>query len=422
MIPPALTDSNNLLSGIRVIDCGTYIAGPAAAVVMSDFGAEVIKIERPPHGDPYRYLSLSPGMPVSDQLYCWMLDARNKKSIALNLENDQAREALLKLVASADVFITNFQPQLIRKFRLEYETLQAINSRLIYAQVTGYGEAGDECDKPGYDQTAYWAKSGLMFSMHNADAEPCRSPTGFGDHPTAMTVFGSVMLGLYRREITGQGMKLSTSLMANGAWSNACMIQAALAGAQFLPRTTRKSVANALVNHYVTRDQKRFLTCCLDPKKDWSNFCKAIERPELIDHELYRTPELRHTNASTLIATIDEAIAAKDMAEWETIFKRYDLIWAPVLSNGDVTHDLQMAAGGVLVDTSYGPQTVSSPFHVEGVDKMQAKPAPQVGEHTAEILRSVGYNDQAIADLHKSGAAALGTSKAPAMAVKKQAQ
>src|SRR3984957_6020220 len=217
-----------ILSGLRVIDCGTYIAGPAAAAILSDFGAEVIKIERPPHGDPYRYLPLMPGMPVSDQNYCWILDDRNKKSLALNLNDDQARAALLKLVATADIFITNYQPQLQRKFGLTYEDLAPLNDRLIHASVTGYGEHGEDAEKPGYDATAYWARSGLMHQMHNGDADPVQSPAGLGDHPTSVTLFAGIMMALYRRQLTGQGSKVSTSLMANGAWANGCAIQAAL--------------------------------------------------------------------------------------------------------------------------------------------------------------------------------------------------
>src|SRR5215475_11494855 len=118
--------SEGLLCGLRVVDCSTYIAGPAAAVILSDFGADVIKIERPPHGDPYRYLGQVPGMPVSDQNYCWILDGRNKRSVALNLCDDEAREALLKMVRGADIFITNYQPQLQRKFKLEYSDLQPL--------------------------------------------------------------------------------------------------------------------------------------------------------------------------------------------------------------------------------------------------------------------------------------------------------
>jgi len=409
-----MSDSQNLLTGIRVIDCGTYIAGPAAAVVMADFGAEVIKVERPPYGDPYRYLSLLPGMPASEHLFCWILDGRNKKSLALNLEDDSARDALLKLVATADVFITNYQPALVRKFRLRYEELRRVNGRLIYAQVTGFGERGDDAEKPAYDQTAYWAHSGLMFSMHNADAEPCRSPTGFGDHPAAMTVFGGIMLGLYRREITGKGMKVATSLMANGAWSNACMIQAAMLGAKFYPRTTRRSAANPLVNHYVTRDGKRFMICCLDLKKDWSNLCRALDHPELVEDERFRTPESRWANSSALIAIIDDRVGSKGMAEWAEIFRRHELTWAPVLNNAEVASDPQMEQNGVFAEIAPGMRTVNNPLNISGSEKVQPRMAPGVGEHTFEVLRSIGYSEEAIADLARRGAAMIGKSASSA--------
>ncbi|MEO7653109.1 MAG: CoA transferase, partial [Bryobacteraceae bacterium] len=268
----------SILSGLRVIDCGTYIAGPAAATILSDFGAEVIKIERPPHGDPYRYLSLLPSMPVSEHLYCWILDGRNKKSIALDLSGDAGREVLLKLVAASDIFVTNYQPQVVRKFRIGYEELRELNPRLIYAQVTGYGELGDEAEKPGFDTTAYWARSGLMGIMHNADGEPCRSPAGFGDHPTSVTLFASIMLALYQRERTGEGCKVSTSLMANGAWSNSCQIQASFCKASLPARATRKETENPLVNHYLARDGHRFMLCCLEPVIDWKRLCTALGR------------------------------------------------------------------------------------------------------------------------------------------------
>lgn len=402
----------NLLSGIRVIDCGTYIAGPAAATILSDFGAEVIKIERPPYGDVFRYLSTLPGMPLSEHLFCWILDGRNRKSMILNLEDEGAREALLKLVQTADIFITNYQPALVQKFRVSYDELRQINDRLIYAHITGYGECGDDVHEPGYDQTAYWARSGLMFSMHNADAEPSRAPTGFGDHPTAMTLFAAIMLGLYRRTITGQGSKVSTSLLANGAWSNANMIQAAQLGAQFLPRTTRKTVSNPLVNHYVTRDQKRFLTCCLDPKKDWTNFCRALSREDLIEDERFCTQALRHTNAPALIEIIDEVVATKDMAEWSKIFRSYGLTWAPVLSNQEVAQDPQMEAAGVFDEITPGMRTVSSPFQVEGIKKIKPIMAPKAGEHTLEILSSLGYSETEITAMLQRGAAVAGPAKA----------
>jgi formyl-CoA transferase len=409
-----LSAPQNLLSGIRVIDCGTYIAGPAAATILADFGAEVIKIERPPHGDPYRYLSKIPGMPLSEHLFCWVLDGRNRKSLALNLADERARDVLLRLIETTDVFITNYQPALVTKFRVGYEELAALNPRLIYAHVTGYGEAGDDVNEPGYDQTAYWARSGLMYTMYNADGEPCRAPTGFGDHPTAMTLFAAIMLGLYRRAISGSGSKVSTSLMANGAWSNANFIQAALLGAKFLPRTKRTTVSNPLVGHYVTRDQRRFLTCCLAPTKDWPNLCRALDREDLIDDERFRTPEQRRLNSTALVEIIDTVVATKDMAEWAVIFRRYDLVWALMQTNEEAAQDPQMTANGVFDEIAPGMRTVSSPLQVDGVEKVKPGVAPGVGEHTREVLCSLGYSEKEIESLIERGAAAAGNRKAAA--------
>jgi formyl-CoA transferase len=405
---------DGILSGIRVIDCGTYIAGPAAAVVMSDFGAEVIKIERPPYGDPYRYIGLVPGMPLSPLPYCWILDGRNKKSVALDLNDHGAREALLALVATADVFITNYQRALVQKFRVGYPDLAAHNPRLIYAHLTGYGQTGDDSMQPGYDMTAYWARSGLMNTMHSADAEPVQSPAGLGDHPTSMALFGGIMLGLYRRSVTGQGMNLTTSLLANGAWAHACGIQAALVGAEFLPKWTRLTTPNPIVNHYVTRDRQRFITCCLDPKKDWPNLCRALGHAELIDDPRFATPELRRANGPELVAIFDAAVARKDMAEWKEIFRRNDVIWGPVPSTEQAARDPQMEANGVFAEIEPGLRTVSNPLTVAGVEKVKPRMAPQVGEHTVEILRAVGVDDEAIRVLLERGAALDGSRRVSA--------
>jgi formyl-CoA transferase len=326
--------------------------------------------------------------------------------VALNLEHAAAREALLKLVAAADVFITNYQAPQLKKFGLEYEDLRHVNDRLIYALITGFGEAGADAEKPAYDQTAYWGRSGLMSTMHNADSEPCRSVTGFGDHPTAMTVFGGVMLGLYRRGITGKGMRISTSLMANGAWSNASLIQAAMVGAQFQPRTTRKTVANPLVNHYVTRDAKRIMVCGLDPKKDWSNLCCALGHPEWMEDLRFRTPELRRTNSAALVADIDETLGARDLADWAEILRQHEVIWAPVLSLVEAANDPQMERNGVYAEIAPGMRTVNNPLVVSGAEKVKPRMAPEVGEHTLEVLRDAGYSEEALADLVRRGVAA----------------
>jgi crotonobetainyl-CoA:carnitine CoA-transferase CaiB-like acyl-CoA transferase len=397
----------HILSGLRVIDCGTYIAGPAAAVILSDFGAEVIKVERPPAGDPMRMLSRMPGMPVASVDYCSALDSRNKKSIALDLGDTAGRDVLLKLVATADVFVTNYQPQLVKKFRLGFDELHSVNPKLIYAQVTGYGEIGAEAEKPGYDMTAYWARSGLMDLMHNADAEPVRSVCGFGDHPTSVVVFGAIMLGLYQRERTGSGCKVSTSLMASGAWSNSSQIQAAFCKAEPPEPITRKSTNNPLVNHYLTKDGKRFILCGLDPINDWARLCRALGMPELIDAPKFNGFAARAANGRLLVELLDGEFAKADMCEWKRRFAEQEVIWGPVPSFREVAEDEQMQLNGVFTevrDASGGTfRTVSNPITVEGAEKVAPRMAPAVGEHSVDILRSLGLSEEAIADMVKRG-------------------
>lgn len=398
----------NVLTGVRVVDCATYIAGPSAAAVMADYGADVIKIERPPFGDPYRLLSSAPGMPVAEWNYCWIMDSRSKRSVALDLNQEPARQALLRLIGRADVFVTNYQPSLLRKFQLRYEDLQPDNARLIYASVTGYGEAGEEADKPGYDMTAYFARSGLMQYIRNEGADPATSPCGFGDHPTAMTLFGAVMMALYRRERTGEGAKVTANLMHNGVWSNGSMTQAALCGAAFAPPQTRTKPHNPLVNHYATADGRRFLLCLLDPAKDWAKLCRALGRPEWADDARFSSPGARREHAAELVALMDAITEACAMEEWRRRFAECDVLYGVVPEAKDHPEDSQMEAAGVFADIVDAPRpmkTVASPFHVAGVEKSPARWAPEVGEHTVEVLREAGYGDGELRAMLETGAA-----------------
>lgn len=402
-----MNNGQNILSGLRVIDCGTYIAGPAAATIMSDFGAEVIKIERPPHGDPYRQLSFFPGMPVSELNYCWLLDARNKKSLALDLTDEAGREVLRRLVSTADVFITNYPPELAHKLRVNYEEFAEINPRLIFAHITGYGEEGDETDLPGYDTTAYWARSGLTGIIYDLTTQTGATPCGSGDHPVSLALFGSIMLALYQRQTTGRGAKVTTSLMATGAWSNSCQIQAAMVGATFPARQPRFTPLNPLVNQYQTRDGQRFIFCCLDTANDWGRVCRAIGRPELIDDPRYSTVAARSERSEEVVALLDEVIGSREMAEWAALFRVEGVVWGPIPTMERVAADPQMKANGVFTELEH-PQlglisTVSSPLNVQGVAKEQPRAAPEVGEHSREILRALGYTEAAIEELIARG-------------------
>jgi len=389
-------DDRGLLSGIRVIDCGTYVAGPASATVMSDFGAEVIKIERPGGGDLWRLYSKLPGVARSELDWCWVLTSRNKKSVALNLAQPEGREALIRLVRTADVFVTNYQRPLLEKFRLTWDALAAVNDRLIYAHLTGYGDAGDDCDDPAFDALAYWARSGLMMSVTGTDGSPGAPRPGIGDHPTSMSMFGAIMLGLYRRERTGRGSRVTTSLLASGAWANACDIQARLLNAAFPKRGEGKHPPNPLTAVYPARDGKLFLLVLIDPDNEFPRLCQVLGQPELAASELFATNEGRAENAAALHAILASQFETRDLAEWRSLFRRSDIKFAPLPRLDDVVQDPQLRAANAVIDLDYPGvgrlETVNSPVFVSGVEKRKPTPAPEVGAHTREVLEQLGYS------------------------------
>jgi crotonobetainyl-CoA:carnitine CoA-transferase CaiB-like acyl-CoA transferase len=401
--------SAGILSGIRVIDCGTYIAGPAAATVMSDFGAEVFKIERPNGGDLFRLFPHLPGSPKSELNYCWILTGRNKKSVALDLADPDGREALMRLVKTADVFVTNYQAQLLAKFRLTWEDLHAINPRLIFAHITGYGEAGDDADLPAFDALAYWARSGLMTSVTGRDGTPSGPRPGIGDHPTATALFGAIMLGLYDRERTGRGAKVSTSLMASGAWAHGCDLQATMFGAEF-PQLKGPHPINPLSSGYITRDGKLFLLVQLDPEHEFPRLCTMLGAPDLATNPMFSTGESRTEHAAELSAILQSQFESKDLADWRKEFRKYDIKWSQLPMIADVVSDPQMRAAGAFVDLDYPGhgtiETINSPMFVAGAEKRKPTAAPEVGAHTREVLHDLGYTPEAIDALLKRGIAA----------------
>src|SRR3954452_21741095 len=228
-----MTTPAPLLQGLHVVDLASWIAGPAATTVLADFGADVIKVEPPGIGDTYRYLSrvVDSTGEIDGVDYLWQLTNRNKRGIALNLKSPEARSVVERLVKWADVLVTNFPPPARAKLGLDYEQLAPLNPRLIYADITGFGEAGPEAGAPGFDMTAYWARTGLMDMTRERSGGPAASVMGSGDYPTATTLYAGIMTALYRREKTGQGSRVTASLIAAVAWAAGFGIQAALAGA-----------------------------------------------------------------------------------------------------------------------------------------------------------------------------------------------
>src|SRR6185369_8782046 len=289
-----MPDPVSILSGLKVIDCGTFVFGPAATTVLADFGADVIKIEPPGIGDPYRYLQKMPPLPDADCAYGWQLTNRNKRGIVVNLKCAEGQEVLHRLARSADVFVTNYHPSVLRAVGATYEELEPLNARLVYAQASGYGE---EIEKPGYDATAWWARSGLMDVVREADSVPALSVAAMGDHPSAMTLVAGILLALLHRERSGKGTKVSSSLLANGAWANAYMLQGVFAGAPLFQPITRNDTPNALVNRYQTSDGRWILLAMVQEQKDWPRLPVALSRPDLLTDSRFETLAARRANA-----------------------------------------------------------------------------------------------------------------------------
>ena len=403
-----------ILSGLRVIDCGTYVAGPASATILSDFGAEVFKIERPQGGDLYRYLADLPGFAKSDVNWGWILTSRNKKSVALDLSSPQGRKVLIRLVKTADVFVTNYQHPLLEKFQLTWDDLRPENERLIYAHLSGYGDAGEDANAPTFDALAYWARSGLMMGVVGADGTPGGPRPGMGDHPTSVSLFGAIMLGLYQRERTGHGSKVGTSLIASGAWANACDLQAEFCKAEFPQKGEGGTPANPLAAGYKSRDGKAFLVILLDPDVEFPNLCKALGQPELAVSPLFATNEARTENAEALFAILQGQFESRDLNDWRELFKQSDIKWAPMPKLEEVVRDPQMRAAGAFVDYPDNGSghakltTISSPIFSSDGEKKAPVAAPQLGAHTHEVLQDLGYDAEEIKTLVRDGVAAVG--------------
>lgn len=388
----------NLLEGIKVLELASYAAGPSAGVILSDFGADVIKIE-PLTGDPWRHGHLIPPLPSSEIAYCNLIQNRNKKSIALDMKNPEAQKVFYKLVESADVLLSNCLPDVAEDLNVQYETIKAINPLIVYAQINGYGEGGDEDNAPGYDGTGWYARSGLMEALRAKDGDPVPIPLGMGDMSTATALFASIMSGLYHRERTGQGSKVSTSLIENGVWSNAIPIQAELIDAGTLPKFAREDWPQPTMNAiYKTKDDRHIVIIQLNDRV-LNDMYKVIGASHLIGDERFQDNVSRYKNHKVLFNDIQAAIITMTLDEVIAALTSVRVTFSVVKQTRELPSDPQANAIGLWpeVEGMKGVRTVNSPINVSAVEKVKPKPAPEkVGADTVAELKLIGYSDEDI--------------------------
>ncbi len=398
---------STIFTGLKVLDIASFIAGPAATTILSDYGADVIKVEPPGIGDPQRLFNLAPPNPTCDVNYAWELENRNKRGIALDLKSPEAPEVLRRLVQWADVLVTNYPPKVRHALGLSYEAIAPINPRLIYADITGYGAAGPEAEKPGFDITAFWARTGLMSVVHDADSAPTLPVPGMGDHATATGLYAAIVTALYARERTGKGGHATTSLIAEGVWAAGAWVEGALHGARFYGQHDRKAPPNAVVNPYRTSDGRWILPCAIQPK-DWTGFVGAIARSELLEDPRFAEPAARVANSAALVEILDALFLTNTLDHWRQTLDAGRVIYSVVQTMEEVVRDPQMLANEVLVPLAepngVATHTVNSPIQVVGLPKVTPRRAPRLGEHTDAILTELGFTDADRTRLHEAHA------------------
>jgi crotonobetainyl-CoA:carnitine CoA-transferase CaiB-like acyl-CoA transferase len=376
------------MEGIKVVELGVWVAGPAAGGILADWGADVIKIE-PPDGDPARMFGRMLG--IEDGISPpFEMDNRGKRSVVLDLGSDSGRVTAFELLADADVFLTNIRPGALKRIGLDFATAAVRNPRLVYGLITGYGESGPDADRAAYDVAAFWARAGLAHLLTRPGDTPPFQRGGMGDHTAGMTLAAAVCAALVARTRTGKGQLVSTSLYRQGAYTVSFDLNTFLMTGHSIAIGQRESMGNPCMNNYTAGDGRRFWIVGLQGSRHWPSLCRAVGRHDWLSDPRFDSAHARAANAVDVIAELDTIFATKPLDEWAKVFAAEpEFFWSPINAIEDVVADEQFhAAGGVVhvPDGEAGMPMVATPADFSGTPWQPRSPAPRLGEHTDEIL------------------------------------
>ena len=393
------------LDGIKVIDLTQHGAAPMTASLLAQWGAEVIHIEPPLTGDAARGFQQGGVAAFREHRvnYVWELTNYNKKSLTADLAQREGREIIYKLVAKADIFLSNLRPRQVKKFEMRYETLQKLNPRIIYANLTGYGPNGPDADTPAYDISAYFARSGITHMLSESGRAPIWTRPALGDFPAGMVCAFGIMVALFARERLGIGQEVYASLFHSGAWSLMFDIQGTLLTNQDPPIQNREFTPNPLFNSYRTKDGRWIHIAMLHPNAYWQAFCQAIDQESLENDPRFDSIQNRAENSLALIGILDEIFAKKTVGEWMERLTEFGVIFSLVQKPSELIHDPQARANDFFMSVdhpTYGPiELVSSPVKLSKTPGAFIAPAPELGQNTEEILLELGYTWDDIGEL-----------------------
>ncbi len=389
------------LKGIKVIDAASFIAAPLVSALMSDYGAEVIKIE-PLTGDTYREAVIGGHVwPESDIDWAFILENRNKRSLSIDLKSKEGQTILNKLILEADVFVTNLPKTPREKLKLTDDIVRTKNPKIIYASLSAYGENGPDSDRTGLDSTAYFARSGLMdwSKTNELDKIPPFPIPGGGDHPTGLSLFTSILLALMNRDKTGLGTTVTTSLLANGIWSNAMLIQAVLSGHKPID-TFHWDTLSAMRNIYKLKDKSLFFILLTNEEKHWQVFLQNLNLEHLNENSKFNTKDKRQKNKIDL----------KDILQKEFLKYSYDdlrrklidtgIVFTKIIKTEHTISDPQTNLNNMFMDITgesiKNLKIISPPLNIENAPRKKSTKAPKLGEHNVEILKELGYTNEEI--------------------------